>query len=103
MAKFILTYTDDQDPDRNTKRSVSGLVRAVQAVRDFLADSKVWDEGIAAQLHDPSYEDALRPALEYLLEREGHDTLLDLISSLKVGESVEVGVEKGTFSLSRDR
>jgi hypothetical protein len=108
-ARFILTYDDDNDRGRNARPVADGAEEAAAAVNDFIGSDQVWDEDLADELRaanpgvEQVYEDALRPAVEYLLGREGHPDLTALIAAMRVGEEHEVKVEGGTFQLYRDQ
>jgi len=99
--RFILLWTDENDPDRNARRVADGLDDAVRGVQAFLNGETVWDEEKADDAE--WYEDTLTPALQALAEEVAGDDRAAFLAGMRSGESRELRCENGAFEIVRDR
>src|SRR5260221_12806363 len=99
--RFILLWTDENDPDRNARRVAGSLEETVRGVQDFLNGETVWDEEKADDAE--WYEDTLTPALQALADEAGGADLAAFLAAMRIGASAELRCENPAFQIVRDR
>jgi hypothetical protein len=106
MPRFILSWTDDNLPDRNIRRIADGIEEAVKGVRDFLDDEEWFDEEMAEadtrSEDDRAHEDFLKPALQALLDDIDGD-LAKHLTNMRIGDQTSLKCEGGEFEIVRER
>ena len=106
MPRFILSWTDDNLPDRNIRRTADCIEEAVKGVQHFLDDEKWFDEEMSEADTRPdddrAYEDFLKPALLAFLEDIGGD-LARYLGEMRCGEPATLKCEDGEFEIVRER
>ena len=106
--RFIISWTDDHDHDRDTRRTADSVEEALEGVHDFLEGEKVYDEEKADADTRPeaerSVEDFLTPAYQVFVDRvTDAGDLAAYLAGMKIGKSETLTCENGTFEIFRER
>jgi hypothetical protein len=106
MPRFILSWNDDNDPDRNVRRIADDIEEAVKGVHDFLDNEEWFDEEMSEADSRPegerSIEDFLKPALLAFLDDIGGD-LATYLSEMPFADQASLKCENGEFEILRER
>ena len=106
MPRFILSWNDDNDPDRNVRRIADDIEEAVKGVHDFLDDEEWFDEeqseADTRAEGERFYEDFLKPALQAFLDDIGGD-LAKHLGEMRRGDQASLKCENGEFEILRER
>jgi hypothetical protein len=106
MPRFILSWNDDNDPDRNVRRIADDIEKAVKGVHDFLDDEEWFDEeqseADTRAEGERFYEDFLKPALQAFLDDIGGD-LAKYLGEMRRDDQASLKCEGGEFEVLRER
>jgi hypothetical protein len=106
MPRFILSWTDDNLPDRNIRRTADGIEEAAKGVHDFLDGEEWFDEEMSEadtrSEDDRAYEDFLKPSLQAFLDDIGGD-LEKYLHDMRIGDQASLKCEGGEFEIVRER
>ena len=102
MARFILSWKSNTDPDRDIRRIADTPEEAAQGIIDLLSGESVFDAEKSEEGGDDlSYEDCCIDALEGWEKLHGKP--LEFISEMRSGQEEELECEEGTFTICRER